>query len=173
MATIDTSLQFEIKQSRPFRNRREEVALAVLRTADHLRTVIGSALQPYGLTMQQYNVLRILRGAGEPGLPTLSIADRMIERTPGITRLLDRIEHQGWVTRERCTKDRRVVYARITASGRELLQIIENPLQSATESTIPGFQEDEIRHLLSLLAQMRQPAPSTLAPASSNHSGTD
>ncbi|MCW5964685.1 MAG: MarR family transcriptional regulator [Bryobacterales bacterium] len=172
VATIDGSLQFEIKQSRPFRNRREEVALAVLRTADHLRSVVTVALQPFGLTMQQYNVLRILRGAGERGLPTLSIADRMIERTPGITRLLDRIEQQGWACRERCTKDRRVVYAHITDAGRELLEAIESPLQSATEASIPVFDEDEIRNLLQLLARMRQATASMSTPANSRHAGT-
>lgn len=130
--------------------------MAVLRTADHLRAVISSALQPFGLTMQQYNVLRILRGAGEPGLPTLSIAERMIERTPGITRLLDRLEEQGWASRERCRKDRRVVYARITAAGIDLLESIEIPLATATNRSVPGFREEELRELLNLLARMRQ-----------------
>lgn len=169
VATIDQSLQHEIKQSRPFRNQRQELALAVLRTADHLRTEIGYALQPFGLTMQQYNVLRILRGAGDAGLPTLSIAERMIERTPGITRLLDRIEMQGWARRARCSKDRRVVYARITESGRALLDSIEGPLDNATRRSIPPFREEDVRQLLHLLSCMRQttgaqPAPETHLP---------
>lgn len=172
MASIDGSLQIEIKQSRPFRNPQEELALAVLRTADHLRNAITAALQPFGLTMQQYNVLRILRGAGVRGLPTLSIAERMIEHTPGITRLLDRIEQQGWACRERCKKDRRVVYARITDTGRELLDAIENPLRSATDATIPVFDEEEIRDLLQLLARMRQASISASSPANNTHAGT-
>jgi len=153
----------------PHRNHREEVTLAVLRTADHLRCVIGHALQPFGLTLQQYNVLRILRGTGGRGLPTLSIAECMIERTPGITRLLDRIEQQGWVRRERCQKDRRVVYAQITDSGRELLDAIEKALQHLTDATMPVFDEQETAHILQLLARLRQVTSIPSISANRNH----
>src|SRR3954466_7364516 len=99
-----THIAQEIKQTRPFRTQREEASVALLRTADLLRRMIGTVVEPRGITAQQYNVLRILRGAGDDGLPTLDIAERMIEQTPGITRLMDRLEAKKLVVRKRCTK---------------------------------------------------------------------
>src|ERR687897_938950 len=96
-----SALQKEIRQTRPFQSRGQEAVLALMRTTDLARRVIGKVLEPYDVTAQQYNVLRILRGAGEAGLPTLDIADRMIEQAPGITRLIDRLEAKGLVRRER------------------------------------------------------------------------
>ncbi|HXH40516.1 MAG TPA: MarR family transcriptional regulator, partial [Thermoanaerobaculia bacterium] len=111
----------ELKQTKPFPSKAQEAAVALLRTADVLRRIIGAVVEPKGITTQQYNVLRILRGAGERGLPTLEIADRMIETTPGITRLVDRLETKKFVVRERCLTDRRQVFCRITPSGLSLL----------------------------------------------------
>ena len=85
------SIRDEIKQKRPFRSSADEAVVTLLRTADRLRTALSSVVEPHGITLQQYNVLRILRGAGTDGLPTLEIAERMIGQAPGITRLLDRI----------------------------------------------------------------------------------
>ena len=87
-----SQLKREIRQNRPFRSRSQEASLGLFRTADLLRRRFHAVLEPKGITQQQYNVLRILRGAGDGGLPTLTIAERMVERTPGITRLLDRLE---------------------------------------------------------------------------------
>ena len=100
------TLQHEIQQSHPFRSHSQEAVLGILRTADLLRRVISQIVEPWGITQQQYNVMRILRGAGDEGLPTLTIAQRMVERTPGITRLIDRLESKGWVERTRCPNDR-------------------------------------------------------------------
>ena len=85
-------------------------------------------IEPYGITPQQYNVLRILRGAGAEGLPTLSIGERMIEQTPGVTRLVDRLERKGLVERTPCAKDRRRVFCRMTAKGLELLKELDDPV---------------------------------------------
>src|SRR5262249_35367113 len=104
----------EIKQTRPFPSQRQEGAVALMRTADQLRHLLTRYLEPAGITAQQYNVLRILRGANPERLPTLEIAERMIERTPGITRLLDRLEAKQLVHRERCPSDRRQVLCGIT-----------------------------------------------------------
>lgn len=101
MEAVPSSLQAEIQQTTPFRSLSEEAILSILRTADLVRTAITDLLAPAGITMQQYNVLRILRGAGEAGLPTLAIGDRMIESAPGVTRLLDRMEAKSWVSRTR------------------------------------------------------------------------
>ena len=117
------SIHEEIQQSKPFRSRSQEAYLALLRTADDSKRYMTRVLEPAGVTIQQYNVLRILRGAGKEGLPTLVVADRMLERTPGVTRLIDRMERKGWVERSRCTEDRRRVWCKITGSGLELLEL--------------------------------------------------
>src|SRR5215208_2200660 len=109
MSERPSILQQEIRQSRPFRSRQQEAVLALLRTSDVVRRFLARIVEPHGITLQQYNVLRILRGAGEEGIPTLAIGERMIEQAPGITRLLDRLESKGLVRRSRCPEDRRQV----------------------------------------------------------------
>src|SRR3954469_19439406 len=116
-----TSIQHELKQTRPFASKGEEAGVALMRTADLLRRHVAVVLAPFDITEQQYNVLRILRGAGEKGLPTLDIAERMIEETPGITRLIDRLESKKLVARKRCATDRRQVFCLITRPGLDLL----------------------------------------------------
>src|SRR5690606_6318562 len=128
MSVVTSRLQAEIQQTKPFPSVYEEVILSILRTADLIRTAISDVLAPAGITMQQYNVLRILRGAGDAGLPTLAIGDRMIEYSPGITRLLDRMEAKGWILRELCKIDRRVVHARNSPEGLQLLTSIDGQL---------------------------------------------
>lgn len=152
---IESQLQREIRQTRPFVSSRHEAVLSVLRTADLLRGVISASLAPAGITMQQYNVLRILRGAGEPGLPTLAIGERMIESAPGVTRLLDRMEKRHWVTRERCPKDRRVVYARLTPAGEALLASLDLPIARNAATTLPGISDARVTQLVDLLAEVR------------------
>ncbi len=156
MKAVPSGLQAEIQQTTPFPSVREEAILSILRTADLVRTSIGDLLAPYGITMQQYNVLRILRGAGEAGLPTLSIGDRMIESAPGITRLLDRMESKHWVIRERCRIDRRVVHARIAPEGLQLLARLDGPLRSSTVLSFKGMEESALGQLVHLLAAVRQ-----------------
>ena len=89
------SLRDEIRQSKPFDSAAQEAILALYRTSDMLRRRFSQLVEPHGISLQQYNVLRILRGAGKTGTPTLDIADRMIEMTPGVTRLLDKLESQA------------------------------------------------------------------------------
>ncbi len=103
---MTSRLQEEIKQTKPFRSVSQEAMIGLFRTTDMLRRRASTLLDPEGITPQQYNVLRILRGAGTEGLPTLEIASRMIEQAPGITRLLDRLETKRLVSRERCPEDR-------------------------------------------------------------------
>lgn len=148
-------MQREIWQTKPFASLRHEAVLSVLRTADLLRGVIGASLAPAGITMQQYNVLRILRGAGAMGLPTLAIGQRMIESAPGITRLLDRMEQRDWVTRERCPKDRRVVYARLAPAGEALLTSLDLPIARNAATTLPGISDAHVAELVALLAEVR------------------
>jgi DNA-binding MarR family transcriptional regulator len=110
-------IQEEIRQTRPIPTLEEEAYLNVQRTANVLLQDVAELLKPHNLTPTQYNVLRILRGAGEAGLTAGDVGDRMITRDPDVTRLLDRLETRGLAERSRCTEDRRVVWTRITPAG--------------------------------------------------------
>jgi DNA-binding MarR family transcriptional regulator len=126
-----------------------------MRTADLVRRSVSAVVEPHGITPQQYNVLRILRGAGSEGLPTLEIAERMIEQTPGITRLIDRLETKELVVRERCPTDRRQVFCRITREGLALLQALEKPLREAEEEALSALTPNQLRQLVTLLDRTR------------------
>lgn len=149
------SILEELKQSKPFKTRSQEAYLGLLRTADDSKRHISRVLEPAGITLQQYNVLRILRGAGEPGLPTLAIAERMIERTPGVTRLIDRMEGKGWVTRERCTEDRRRVWCKITSAGLAMLDLLEEPVEGVDAAFAEVLDEHELATLIDHLDRLR------------------
>ena len=153
---VSGKLQKEIKQTRPFASVEEEALLTLLRTADALARRGHEALKPAGLSATQYNVLRILRGAGEKGLPTLDIADRMIEQTPGITRLIDRLEAKKLVVRERCATDRRQVFCRITAAGLALLAKLDAPVQDIAGEALHQLSKKDIAQLLELLDRTRE-----------------
>jgi DNA-binding MarR family transcriptional regulator len=146
----------EIKQRKPFPSKGQEAAVTLLRTADVVRRFVGSAIEPHGITVQQYNVLRILRGAGRDGLPTLEIAQRMIEQTPGITRLIDRLQTKKLVERQRGASDRRCVYCRITADGSELLASLDEPVRVATDSAFHAVNKKELARLVECLDRLRQ-----------------
>ncbi|HEX4965762.1 MAG TPA: MarR family transcriptional regulator [Thermoanaerobaculia bacterium] len=150
-----TPLQKELQQRRPFGSRGQESVIAVLRTADLLRRRLSRVSELYGITLQQYNVLRILRGAGEEGLPTLEIGERMVEQTPGVTRLLNRLEAKGLATRSRGESDHRQVICRLTSKGRRLLDRLDPEMEGAAEAGVAMLRpEDEIR-LLELLTAIR------------------
>ena len=148
-------LQKEIRPSKPFRSRGQEVVVALIRTADLVRRVVGRVLEPYDITVQQYNVLRILRGAGEQGLPTLEIGERMVEHAPGVTRLLDRLEVKGLVRRQRCPEDRRQVLCWLTSAGTELVERLDEPVDSADAEAVAMLSPDEQERLLRLLDTIR------------------
>ncbi|HEX2834054.1 MAG TPA: MarR family transcriptional regulator [Thermoanaerobaculia bacterium] len=149
------SIQREIKQGRPFAAATQEATVAVLRTADLMRRSLAEVLDPFDITLQQYNVLRILRGAGADGLPTLEIAERMIEQTPGITRLIDRLELKRLVTRVRCETDRRQVFCHITEEGLQLLSKLERPIRDAEDQSLSTLSESELAQLIALLEKAR------------------
>lgn len=154
-------LQDEIAQSRPFSSASQEATLGLFRTADQLKRHLAQAIEPAGVTMQQYNVLRILRGAGDEGLPTLSIAERMIERTPGITRLIDKLNRRGLVRRERQQHDRRCVLCFVTDDGLALLRTLDEPVETADTDSLGMLTEDETEQLISLLDRIRAGLPET------------
>lgn len=150
-----SSLQREIKQNKPFRSPEHEAWLSILRTADQLKRGAQQYFETVDLTEQQYNVLRILRGAGEPGLPTLAIAERLIEHTPGITRLIDRLEAKGLVRRERPDCDRRQVYCFLTKSGATLLASLDDTVDAQTTGAFARLSKTELKTLIAILEKVR------------------
>lgn len=121
MVTIMPAIYEEIRQGRRL-SPHEELLITLERTADVVRHALDRELRRWGISSEQYNALRILNGAPEGCHPTLMIANRMIARCPNITRMIDKLVRKGLVARERCTRDRRVVWNRITAKGRRVLR---------------------------------------------------
>ena len=148
-------LQAEIAQRRPFHSMKAEVAVSILRTAALIERHFAQVVAQSGITVQQYNVLRILRGAGDEGIPTLVIRDRMIHAAPGITRLLDKLEHAGLARRERCSPDRRQVLCYITERGLEVLDQLDEAMRRADDEVVGDLDESEQRQLLKLLERVR------------------
>jgi len=131
-----------------------DAKVALLRAADGVRRRMAGVLGPERLTLQQYNVLRILRGARPEPLPTLEIAARTIERTPGITRLLDSLVEKGLVDRERSAEDRRTVLCRITPTGLELLAGLDAPVEVSDQLAVAALSEEEQGKLVELLQRI-------------------
>jgi DNA-binding MarR family transcriptional regulator len=160
-------LQGEIKKINAFASVEQEVYLNILKTADVLLSEGAELLKPHGLSPTQYNVLRILRGAGagccagghpDPaaeGLSCREIGERMITRDPDLTRLLDRLEARGLVHRCRGQKDRRMVASRITAAGLELLRRLDEPVMELHRKQLGHLGERELSELLGLLEAVR------------------
>ena len=131
---------------------RKEALIALMRAADRLHNQFAALLEPYELTNQQFNVLRILRGALPDALPTMEIAERMIEQTPAITGLIDRLEAKQLVERARQTDDRRCVRCSITAKGLALLAELDEPVARADAAALARLTEGEVERLKKLLA---------------------
>lgn len=146
----------ELRQVRPFRSPAQEALLGVVLTGDRLLARMSEVLaEQTDITRQQYNVLRILRGAGPGGLPTLSIAERMIERTPGITRLIDRLELKGLIQRERLGEDRRQVHCKATKAGLKLLERLDPVIDGLDDRPLAALSATELRQLVTLLDRLR------------------
>jgi DNA-binding MarR family transcriptional regulator len=148
-------IQEEIAQRRPFHSTKAEVAVSILRTAALIERYFAQVVAQSGITTQQYNVLRILKGAGDEGLPTLVIRDRMIHEAPGITRLLDKLEKAGLARRERTSPDRRQVFCFITDKGRAVLNDLDVEMKEADVVAVGTLSETEQKQLLTLLEGVR------------------
>ena len=146
----------ELKQSRPFPSLEAEVAVNLVRTADTVLRGLAAALKPHGISPGQYNVLRILRGAGSSGLPCGEIAARMITRDPDMTRLLDRLESRGLIARARDTGDRRVVTTRIAPAGLRLLATLHRPLEAENKRLVGHLPAARLHQLVALLEAVRE-----------------
>jgi DNA-binding MarR family transcriptional regulator len=155
MPTRTSPLGEELKQTRPFHSAGHEAVVSILRTAAVVQRHIAQVVETNGITIQQYNVLRILRGAGDSGLPTLAIRDRMIEEAAGITRLLDKLESAGFVVRERSTPDRRQVVCQITPAGLDLLASLDKPVDEVNLTAVQMLDEPERQTLVDLLDAVR------------------
>jgi DNA-binding MarR family transcriptional regulator len=152
----NSTLLRELRQSKPFPSNREEAFVGLLRTADVLRWRVSEVLEPEGITLAQFNVLRILRGAKETGLPTLEIGARLVEQSPGITRLVDRLEIAGLVRRERPRADRRQVLCHIEKKGLALLARLDTTVPQASEVLFAGLSSVDIDQLVASLDAIRR-----------------
>jgi DNA-binding MarR family transcriptional regulator len=151
----ESSLQSELKKKHPFDSLEQEACLNLLRTTDQLNSEFTRLFNSHGLSGPQYNVLRILRGSQDEGLPCLEIAGQMITRMPDITRLVDRLETAGFVERCRTEADRRVVLVKITPAGAELLAKLDAPVRDLHRKVLSHLSEDELRELSRLLVKAR------------------
>ena len=164
--------QIELQQTRPFENEAVEAYINVLRTADWLLRDTEKLLAGHGLTPPQYNVLRILRGAGRganraagaekgAGLPCREIGARMITRDPDITRLLDRLERRGLLSRARDQQDRRVITVRISAEGQRILRTLDRPVRELHQRQLRSLGRAGARRLVTLLEKLREQGAAT------------
>src|ERR1700744_5587430 len=143
--TKKSSLATALKQTRPFVSLEQEAYLSILRTASELSYAVDQFFRPFDITPSQYNVLRILRGAGADGLCRNEISERMVTATPDMTRLLDRMEAAGWGTRERAEDDRRQVSTYITQSGLALLESLEAPVRGFVTGILKGVTLTDLK----------------------------
>lgn len=150
------SLRRAIRQEKPFASREQEAYLGVLRTAAVFEHGLAELLKPHGITHTQYNVLRILRGAGAGGLCRNEVRDRMIARVPDATRLLDRLEDMALLERRRDAEDRRFVTARLTDRGRALLAALDEPVLALHARQLEPLDRAGVDTLIALLDRVRQ-----------------
>src|SRR6478752_1237562 len=141
---------------RRFDSPEQEAYLALWRTYDRLRALEDELFAGFDLTAQQYNLLRLLRAAHEP-IPTLAVAERLVSRAPDITRMLDRLEKDGFISRVRSTSDRRTVLVSLTARGKALLDRIAEPLRACHQRQLGHLAANELKSLIALLKAARQP----------------
>ncbi len=147
-------LSERIKQAR-FASPAQEALLNILVTSSWVLSELSALMAPFGVTPTQYNVLRILRGSHPEKLPCSEIGRRMLDRMPDVTRLLNRLERAGLVTRTRSSHDRRVVEVGITEKGLELLARMQPVVDEAQERLMRRLSPEELRLLSDLLDRLR------------------
>ena len=152
---MNSSLQHEISQRRPFHSLQEEAYLNILRTASQLTDALELLLKPTGITLVQYNVLRILRGSEPDGLCRNELRDRMLNRMPDVTRLLDRMEESGLVSRSREEADRRQVRTQLTARARRMVDELDDKVRAEHQRQLGHLSEDQLSSMIELLSAAR------------------
>lgn len=153
---MTSKLQEEIKQSKPFESAREELWLNLARTAAMASHVVEQGLRRFGLSPTQYNVLRILRGAGANGLCQYEIGDRLVAQVPDVPRIIDRMEKAGWVQRVRGESDRRIVMASLTPAGLELVGSLDEQMTALVNGVFAALDDADVERLNELLAAARK-----------------
>lgn len=150
-----SGLGAELKQTKPFESLEVEAALSIARTAAVFEHQAAQALKPYHLTLSQYNVLRILRGAGAEGLCRNEVGSRLITQVPDVTRLLDRMEDAGLISRQRGSEDRRYVTTRSTRKGLDLVGKLDQPIKELHQAQLGHVSKKTLRALIDALAEVR------------------
>ena len=153
---MPSALAAELKQNKPFTSLKEEAALSIARTAAVLDHQISQALKAHALTQSQYNVLRILRGAGAEGLCRNEVGARLVAQAPDVTRLLDRMEDTGLISRQRGSLDRRYVTTRITRKGLELVDQLDKPMRELLHTMLGHVSDKSLRAVVDGLAAVRE-----------------
>ncbi len=148
-------LQAELRQTKSFESLHSEAFLNLVRTSAQMQHALHLQLKPYGITETQYNSLRILRGAGSSGLTCAEIAERLVSQDPDITRLVERLQRQGLVRRERGEKDRRVVLTKITAAGLDRLKEIDPVVNSTVNALLSHLSSSQLKTMIDLLERAR------------------
>ncbi len=148
-------LQAELRQTKSFASLHAEAFLNLVRTSAQMQHALHLRLKPYGITETQYNSLRILRGAGSSGLTCAEIADRLVSQDPDITRLVERLQRQGLVRRERGEKDRRVVLTKITASGLDRLKEMDPVVDCTVHALLSHLSSSELNTMIGLMERAR------------------
>lgn len=149
------TLAEEIKQTKPFRDKQTEAALGLLRAANILRRRAEAVSMAEGLSLQQYNILRILRGARMP-LPTMEIAERLVEQAPGITRMVCGLEERGLIKREQWQGDRRQVLCQISAAGLKVLERLDESMDDLDSNCMGNLTQAQLDQLIAFLAEIRE-----------------
>jgi DNA-binding MarR family transcriptional regulator len=152
---VGTQLQKELKQTKPFASREEEVYLNIQLTAERLWWGVNETLKQADLTHTQYNVLRILRGAGQAGASCNEISERLVTKDSDITRLLNRLEARGLISRQREMKDRRVIITRISHGGLRLLAGLDKPIERCHRKHLGHLGDKQLATLSKLLEAVR------------------
>ena len=150
-----SGLSAELKQTKPFASLKEEATLSIARTAAVLDHQVSQALKAHALTPSQYNVLRILRGAGAEGLCRNEVGARLVTQVPDVTRLLDRMEDTGLISRQRGSEDRRYVTTRITRKGLERVDKLDKPMRELHQTLLGHVSEKSLRALVDAMAEVR------------------
>ena len=148
----------ELKQSKPFARPSDEALVSIMRTASILEHGSNEILREFGITQTQYNVLRILRGAGASGLCGKEIAERLVSRVPDVSRLLDRMEETGLLGKKRDATDRRHVTARLTAKGKRVLDEATPRLTEFGRARVEKLSARTVEGLVEALATIREGA---------------
>jgi DNA-binding MarR family transcriptional regulator len=152
---MTSRLQSELKQRKPFSSPEAEAALNLVRTVEVISHDMAVLLEKYDLSNTQYNVLRILRGAGPEGIPCSEISDRMVRHDPDVTRLLDRMERAGLAKRTRSASDRRVVLVSISPEGLTLTNRLDKPVDDLHRRHFRGVSHARLRSLIEDLECIR------------------